>query len=127
MARILLVDDSAFMRRQLQRALARLNHETREAESGQQGLQALLDYKPEIVITDLLMPHMDGFEFIELVRGLDDDLSRVPIIVLSADIQTASRRRTRELGAQHFLNKPVELAMLRATLEELAARNEVAL
>lgn len=126
MARILIIDDSAFTRRQLKRALASLEHEVREAGSGKEGLEALADYRPDYVITDLLMPEMDGFEFIDAVRRLDNDLARVPIIVLSADVQEASRNRTNELGAERFLNKPVRPDMIRATLEELASGNQAA-
>lgn len=121
MARILVIDDSAFTRRQLLRALRELEHDVREAKSGKEGLEVLDEYRPDYVISDLLMPEMDGFAFIEAVRKRTDDLAKVPIVVLSADVQESSRNRTSELGAERFLNKPVRPDAIRAVLEELAA------
>lgn len=121
MARILIIDDSAFTRRQLLRALRELEHDVREAKSGKEGLEALPDYRPDFVITDLLMPEMDGFAFIEAVRSRTDNLAKTPIVVLSADVQESSRSRTSDLGAERFLNKPVRPDAIRTVLEELTA------
>ena len=119
MARILIIDDSAFTRRQLKKVLVSLEYEVTEAGSGKQGLERLQQDPPDFVVTDLLMPEMDGFEFIDAVRKLDGELAGVPIIVLSADVQEASRNRTAELGAERFLNKPVRPDTIREALNEL--------
>ncbi|MDD9942894.1 MAG: response regulator [Myxococcales bacterium] len=121
MARILIIDDSAFTRRQLKKVLASLEHEVVEADSGKDGLEKLVAHKPDFVISDLLMPEMDGFQFIDAVRKGDPELARTPILVLSADVQEASRNRTLDLGAERFLNKPVRPDMVKQALEELAA------
>lgn len=126
MARILIIDDSAFTRRQLKKVLDGLGHEVIEAGSGAEGLEALQEHKPEYIVTDLLMPEMDGFDFINAVRKRTDELRKTPILVLSADVQEASRHRTNELGAERFLNKPVRPEMIRSALEEIANQNQAA-
>lgn len=126
MARILIIDDSAFTRRQLRKVLLSLGHEVMEAASGAEGLTMLESHTPAYVVTDLLMPEMDGFDFIDAVRKRTDKLRKTPILVLSADVQEASRYRTSELGAERFLNKPVKAEMIRAALEEIDSQQQAA-
>ena len=122
MARILIIDDSGFTRRQLKRVLNHLHHEVMEAASGAEGLVALESFRPDCVVTDLLMPEMDGFGFIAAVRQREDDLRSVPIVVLSADVQETSKTRTVELGADGFMNKPVKPEHVRLMLAEMMNR-----
>lgn len=119
MARILIIDDSGFTRRQVRRVLTGLGHEVTEASSGKEGLELLDSVAPEVVVTDLLMPEMDGFGFIAALRERKDRHSDLPILVLSADVQEASRSRVDELGAQRFLNKPVKPDAMREALAEV--------
>ncbi len=113
MARLLLVDDSKFQRRYMSRMLLELGHEVFDAENGEIALNMLESTKPDIVITDLLMPVLDG---VNLLRGLKLRGSAVPAIVVSADIQETTKDECRTLGAVDFLNKPVNSASLERAL-----------
>lgn len=103
MATILIVDDSRFSRGRVVAALAPLGHQLIEADSGARALEELHRQLPDLLITDLLMPDVDGFTVLASLRqaGL-----AVRSIVISADIQASSRARASELGALAFINKP---------------------
>lgn len=103
MALILIVDDSKFSRGRVATALAPLGHRLVEANSGIQALERIGEQLPDLIITDLLMPDLDG---LGLMSRLKEEGRPVPIIVISADIQATSRAKAAELGARAFLNKP---------------------
>jgi PAS domain S-box-containing protein len=97
--RILVVEDSADMRRVLRDLLEELASELRMAEHGQEALTVLREFMPDVIITDLLMPVMDGLTFLEILRGTAR-FQHVPVIVvtakeLTADEQERLRRHTR--------------------------------
>jgi PAS domain S-box-containing protein len=97
--RILVVEDSADMRRVMRDLLEELAAELRMAEHGQEALTVLREFAPDIIITDLLMPVMDGLTFLEILRGTAR-FQHVPVIVvtakeLTADEQERLRRHTR--------------------------------
>lgn len=105
MARILLVDDSLLSRRILEKVLKNQGHETIEAIDGKDGLEVYHRERPDCVITDLLMPVMSGQQFIQELRAGG---SNVPVVVVSADIQTTCRKECEQFGISAFLNKPFE-------------------
>ncbi|MCR9200013.1 MAG: response regulator [Planctomycetaceae bacterium] len=103
-SKILVVDDSALARRAfLAKPLRAAGYQVIEAVNGQEGLAAWAKHKPDLVITDLLMPELDGFGFVHALRDAEADC---PIIVASADIQDSSRKRVAALDTFGFLNKP---------------------
>jgi len=116
MATILVIEDSRFTRSSIARALKNNNYEVLEAENGAIGLDMAIQHKPDFIITDLLMPEMDGFELLEnfRTRGI-----AIPVIVMSADIQETTRRRVLELGAKTLLHKPFQGPKLLAVLNNL--------
>ena len=102
--KILVVDDSALSRKTfVAKPLREAGYEVVEAENGQLGFEAAKEHQPDCIVSDLLMPVMDGFEFL---KTLQDAKSAIPVIVASADIQESSRQKIRDLGAIAFLNKP---------------------
>lgn len=105
MARILIIDDSTFQRRILSSLLEETGHSVLEATNGREGLDTALREKPDLIITDLLMPELDGFSFLREAKkaGL-----ATPFLILTSDIQTATRDRCLALGASGVLNKPVK-------------------
>jgi two-component system chemotaxis response regulator CheY len=103
MATILIVDDSKFSRHVAKKAVATTGHYIVEAENGEEALAAVQVHQPDFVLTDLLMPVVDGVEFLERLRG---NGSEIPVVVISADIQESTRARCEELGISGFLNKP---------------------
>lgn len=105
MATILIVDDSKFSRGRVASALAPLGLQLVEADNGARALEYIRQQLPDLLITDLLMPEVDGFG---LLTALQHEGLQVPAIVISADIQTTSRARAIELGAIDFINKPFQ-------------------
>jgi len=115
MAKILLVDDSKFLRKCMSRMLCDLGHEVAQAENGEMGLQMLEAVKPDVIITDLLMPVVDG---IGLMRGLKERNCTIPVVVVTADIQESTKQECLQLGAKAFLNKPHKSDDLEAALNQ---------
>lgn len=119
---ILTVDDSALARKRfVATPLREAGYEVVEATNGQEGLAAIAQHAPACVISDLLMPVMDGFEFIQAARAQG---YRGPVVVVSADIQQTSRDRVHELGISTFLNKPFDKDdLLKVVDEALSSAN----
>lgn len=100
---ILVIDDSGLIRGRISSMLHRMGHTTIQAVNGKEGLDILEGDTVQCVFTDLLMPVMDGFEFLEKAKAVQPDL---PIVVVSADIQKITRDRCFGLGASAVLPKP---------------------
>jgi two-component system chemotaxis response regulator CheY len=110
MKSILAVDDSATIRALLSNALRSEGHEVALANDGCQALehlrgQALAGLVPDLMITDINMPRMDGFELIESVRR-DERLRAMPILVLTTEDSPEKRQRARSAGASGWIIKP---------------------
>ncbi len=118
MARILIIDDSSFQRRIVRGMLTPEGYEIVEAGNGAEGL-VLAGDEIDCVLLDLIMPEMDGFAVLE---ALHRDRPGLPAIVLSADIQDATRKQCLELGARGFLNKPPQRGALLAAVREMLGR-----
>jgi CheY-like chemotaxis protein len=116
MATVLIIDDAAFTRRMLRKYLQVDGYEILEATNGQEGLEMIRSHKPGCVLTDLLMPDVDGFKFLEI---LQQEGLKVPAIIVSADIQDSSRQQGRELGAVGFINKPAKEDEVRQAVRQI--------
>ncbi|SFP67665.1 response regulator [Tranquillimonas alkanivorans] len=104
---VLAVDDSRTMRDLLSQALSEAGFGVTVAEDGRDGLDKLEDRRPDVVITDINMPRMDGFEFIEAVRG-SDRWPGLPILVLTTESAQTMKDRARRAGASGWIVKPFE-------------------
>lgn len=104
--RILIVDDSSFAQHFTKKMIldAFPRAELLFAGSGEQGYETYINFRPDYVITDLLMPGIGGKAMIERIRQ-KDRMSK--IIVLSSDIQRAVKEEIARLGALYFINKPL--------------------
>jgi two-component system, chemotaxis family, chemotaxis protein CheY len=122
MAQILVVDDSKFSRGRVVSALTAGGHQCIEAENGQLALEAIAANRPDLVVSDLLMPVLDGFG---LLKALHEQGSSVPVIVSSADIQASSREQCESYGAKGFLNKPFQPDALRDLASQILAASQV--
>ena len=116
--RILVVDNEAKMRRILELSLKSLGHSVLEAGDGVEALAVIEQQSVDLVLTDLRMPRMDGFELIERVRAKATEAD-IPIIVVTADGAPETQSRAQRLGANAFFVKPYSPAAVRATLKEL--------
>jgi signal transduction histidine kinase/DNA-binding response OmpR family regulator len=108
---ILVVDDRWENRAVLVNLLEPLGFQVSEAENGQAGLEKIRQSQPDLVITDLAMPVMDGFELLKQVRSAKD-LQHQKIIVSSASVSQAYRQMSLDAGGNDFLAKPVEVSEL---------------
>jgi len=104
LAKIVAVDDSKFQMKQIQKAILSVGHEIFTGVNGEEGLVLVEEHKPDLIISDLLMPVLDGFGFVEKIRETNKE---IPIIVLTADIQETTATRLGELGITALVNKPL--------------------
>jgi len=114
MGKILVVDDSAFARLNICRILKSAGHEIFEAANGREGLDLAMALKPDCILSDLLMPEMDGIDFL---AALKEQRIVLPVIVLTADIQETKKRQCLDFGAAGFLQKPPQKEELLAQIE----------
>ena len=114
---VLVVEDDPEMRSYLLDCLADL-YEVRAARNGRQGLAAIRDMLPDVVVSDVSMPEMDGLELVQAVRA-DSETSFVPIILLTSRVEIADRLAGFEHGAEDYLGKPFDARELRARVNAL--------
>lgn len=104
---VMVVDDSLTMRKVLSRLLEREGYEVIVAKDGMEGIQKLQETLPDIILSDIEMPRMDGFEFSRNVRA-DARTAGIPIIIISSRTAEKHQNHAKELGVNAFLGKPVQ-------------------
>lgn len=114
----LIVDDSISMRRALQGTLASAGFEARLARDGVEALGMMLAELPDVMILDIEMPRLDGFELLSVIRG-NEALARVPVVILTSKAAEKHHRRALELGALAYLTKPCPDDVLITTLQRV--------
>lgn len=119
--KILIVDDTNTVRTLVQLYLLASGWEFEEARDGAEGLAKARAMKPDVVISDVRMPVMDGFELCAAIRG-DPALRHVPVLLLTMLDDDASRERGRVVGATAFLKKPVSPGQLKDAVQSAHAR-----
>jgi CheY-like chemotaxis protein len=118
MARVLVIDDEPDVRWLLRMSLERAGHEVIDAEDGLRGIALATKQRPEIIVLDLMMPVMDGYEVLaELAK--DPRTASVPVVVLSARAIPDEAERAVEAGARLFLEKPFDPDLLTRELDDL--------
>ena len=120
MARILLVEDNEMNRDMLSRRLARRGFEVLIAENGQSGVDLTVSERPDLVLMDMSLPVMDGWEATRRLKA-DPNTSRIPIIALSAHAMASDRELALEAGCDDYDSKPVDLTRLVRKIEQLLA------
>src|SRR5258708_16604650 len=112
-ARLLAVDDDEMNRDMLVRRLQKLGYQVGEAATGREALQKLKDGNFDLVLLDILMPDLDGFQTLEFMKA-DPRLRHVPVIMLTALDDVASTVRCIEAGAQDYVPNPFNPPLLPA-------------
>jgi len=110
---VLVVDDDAFNRRLLVRALERDGHQTLEAADGVEALTMLRDYEPDVMLLDIVMPNLDGYGVLSAMKEMPR-VSGTPTVMISGVETQDAVVRCIELGADDFLPKPADVTILRA-------------
>jgi adenylate cyclase len=109
------VEDDAMNRMVLRRSLEQEGHAVRAAADGRAGLELLRAEPFDVVLLDVVMPEMDGFQLLELIRS-DEGLRQIPVIMISALEDMESVVRCIEMGAEDYLPKPFDPVLLRARI-----------
>ncbi len=119
-ATILTVDDSRAMRDMLRHSLAEAGFRVVQAEDGLQGLEMLARENPDVIVTDLNMPRLDGFGFIEAVRR-DASRRTMPVLVLTTEADGEQKNRARAAGATGWIVKPFDPVKLVEAIRRVSA------
>ncbi len=115
MGRVLLIDDDQANVDSLRQFLRLQGHELVWAADGRQGLEMVRQFRPDLVICDVVMPHLGGYAVLETVRA-DPDTARIPVILFSAAMNEEARAIGLHRGANEVLAKPFDLDQLRAAI-----------
>nr|WP_238940806.1 response regulator [Sphingomonas beigongshangi] len=115
---IMTVDDSPSMRMLLRAALTDLGYQVLEAEDGVHALERLDGVQPDLLITDINMPRLDGFGLIERVREQDRHRN-LPILVLTTESSDEKKQRARKAGATGWIVKPFHPEKLAAAIRRV--------
>ena len=120
MARILVVEDNALNIKLFCDLLAAHGHETEAVTDSREALASARAFGPDLVITDIQLPHITGLELMGLLRG-DPDLKDVPIMAVTAYSAQGDDERIRAAGAQAYVSKPISVARFAQTVDALLA------
>jgi CheY-like chemotaxis protein len=118
MAKILLVEDNEMNRDMLSRRLIRRGYEVVVAEDGVAGLEAARSERPDLVLMDMSLPVMDGWEATRQLKGTDE-LRAIPVIALTAHAMAGDEEKALGAGCDAYETKPVELPRLLEKIESL--------
>lgn len=102
---ILVVDDEPALLRLMEFVLARQGHAMLTATNGEEALEMAREHRPDLIVLDIMMPRLDGYQVVESLRA-DAELSAIPIIMLSAKAQQEDINRGVEVGVDKYITKP---------------------
>jgi chemosensory pili system protein ChpA (sensor histidine kinase/response regulator) len=120
-AAVMVVDDSLTVRKISGRLLARHGYHVLTAKDGVDALEQLVDVMPDVMLLDIEMPRMDGFELARNIRG-DKRLRHIPIIMITSRTADKHRLHAQEIGVNHYMGKPYDEDDLLARIRECVER-----
>jgi CheY-like chemotaxis protein len=123
MPKVLLVEDNEMNRDMLSRRLTRRGFEVVFAANGQQGVDLARSEKPDIILMDMSLPVMDGWEATRRIKA-DDTMRRIPVIGLTAHAMGGDREKAIEAGCDDYDSKPVEIDRLLGKINRLLNADE---
>ena len=118
MAKILIVEDNALNIKLFCDLLAAHGHQPEAVTDSRNALETARKFLPDLVITDIQLPHVSGLELIRLIRA-DEHLSEVPIMAVTAYSAVGDEERIRGAGAQAYVSKPISVVKFAQTVEQL--------
>ena len=104
---VMVVDDSLTVRKITSRLLTREGYQVVLAKDGVDALEQLIDVMPDVVLSDIEMPRMDGFDLVRNIRA-DKRLKHLPVIMITSRTADKHRNYALEIGANHYLGKPYD-------------------
>ena len=111
MARILIIDDDAALREVVRISLESVHHEVVEAADGKEGVELALRQLPDLILCDVRMEHMDGYDTLSALRQ-NTVTTSIPVILMTGQADAEGMRQGMELGADDYLPKPFKLDQL---------------
>lgn len=117
MTKILIVEDNEMNRDMLSRRLTRKGFEVAVAVDGRQGIEFAKSLAPDLILMDLSLPEIDGWEAIRILKA-DNGMARVPIIALTAHAMAGDRERAYQAGCDEYDTKPVDFPRLLGKIEK---------
>lgn len=103
--KILIVDDSETIRRTAEVLLKKEGYQVATAEDGIRAFAAIVDFKPQLIFLDIMMPRLDGYQVCSVIKN-NPEYSHIPVIMLSSKDDIFDRARGRVSGADFFISKP---------------------
>lgn len=119
MAKIVVVEDEDHLREDLVEELIDCGHEVIPRRNGEEGLRAIIEHRPDLIISDCLMPVMSGEEMLIALRTDHPEFDSVPFVFLSAHASPGQIEGGLERGATKYLTKPVDYDDLHSALDDL--------
>lgn len=115
---VLVADDNGDTRRVVRWMLEQRGYAVIEAEDGEQAVAAAVNQRPDLILMDLLMPVLDGFDAVRQLRQ-HEELRRVPVVAMTARDVAASRDMAEDVGFDQYLSKPLDFLRLNVVIEKL--------
>ena len=125
MAKILIVEDNALNIKLFCDLLEAHGHHPEAVTDSRNALEVARDFSPDLVITDIQLPHVSGLDLIRMLRA-DEQLAEVPIMAVTAYAGRGDEERVRAAGAQAYVSKPISVVKFAETVEELLPRDGTA-
>ena len=116
-AKVLIIDDEKLLVKSTCMALAHYGFEVKGALDGEEGLRAALDYKPDVVLLDIMMPGMDGWQVLEKLKQ-NPDTKHIPVVIFTAREYSNGKALGLKNGAADYVAKPFEPQELAAILDK---------
>ena len=124
MAKILVVEDNALNIKLFCDLLMAHGHDAQPVTDSREALSAARSFAPDLIITDIQLPHLSGIELMQLVRG-DAELANVPIMAVTAYAAQGDDERIRAAGAQSYVSKPISVVCFVEAFEQLLEAGRV--
>lgn len=124
MARILVVEDNALNIKLFCDLLNAHGHETQPVTDSREAMDMARAFMPDLVITDIQLPHISGLELMEMIRA-DEELKAVPIMAVTAYSAQGDEERIRAAGAQAYVSKPISVMRFAETVDDLLSQASI--
>ena len=121
---ILYIEDNPGNRMLVQRILESEGYTVKEAIDGPSGLEKAAQERPDLILLDINLPEMDGYDLARRMRGMSN-LSKVPILAVTANVMQGDRERTLEAGCDGFIPKPIDVDKLPEQVQTALKRGRV--
>ena len=122
MARLLIIEDDLSMLDLLRVHLSAVGHVVRTAADAADGIRAILAEPPELILSDIAMPYLDGMELLHALRS-DPLTRRIPVVFLTGRTDDDTLVKARQLGADDFLTKPIQVEDLLSSIDRVLKKS----